>query len=143
MQPAPAGTPKLGGWTVGVAGADRSRTAQVWRQQHRGWDSNAVWRRNRNWWRGDIAFRLFLGPRPGFWFVPSFGYVAVPLIYQHHYWRPGEYLPEWFWRFEVVDYWRYGLPAPPYGTSWVWINDDVALVDFDDGFIIDIVYSVW
>ena len=143
IKPPPAGTPQLGGWTRSLQGFDRNRTAQTWRSQHHGWDNNAVWRRNRNWWHNDNAFRSYYGVRAGFWFVPMFGYISVPWAYQHHYWRAGEFLPEWFWRYEVVDYWRYGLPAPPYGCAWIWVNNDIALVDFNDGYIIDMVYNVW
>jgi Ni/Co efflux regulator RcnB len=143
VQPPPPGTQQLGGWNRGAQGGNLNVAGQSWRQQHRGWDRSAVWRRNRDWWRNDTAFRTFRGPRPGFWFVPTFGYVSVPLIYQRHDWRAGDYLPEFFWRYEVVNYWRFGLPAPPYGCAWIWVNNDVALVDLDSGFIIDMVYDVW
>ncbi len=41
------------------------------------------------------------------------------------------------------DYYDYGLPAPPPGCAWIWLNGNIALVDMSDGYIIDIVYNVW
>jgi Ni/Co efflux regulator RcnB len=43
----------------------------------------------------------------------------------------------------VRDFWRYGLPAPPNGCVWVWVGQDVALIDLDDGYILDIIPNVW
>jgi Ni/Co efflux regulator RcnB len=139
----PANVPTLGGWQRGVAGQDRVQAGQQWRQQHGGWDSSSPWRRNSNWWRGNTAFRLFSGARIGFFFIPAYGYVSVPSEYRVHYWRAGDQLPNWFWRYTVRDYWNYGLPQPPDGCAWVWVDNDVALIDLSDGYIIDIVHNVW
>jgi len=43
----------------------------------------------------------------------------------------------------VRDYVVYGLPPPPDGCAWVWVDDDVALVDLDDGYIFDIAHNLW
>ncbi len=126
-----------------MRGTARVQAGQQWRQAHAGWDQGAAWRRDRNWWRGNSAFRLFVGARSGFFFIPAIGYVSVPVAYRQHEWRPGEYLPRWFWRYEVRDYWSYGLPQPPYGCAWVWVNNDVVLIDTSDGYILDIDYNVW
>ena len=142
MRP-PRGTPQLGGWTRDLRGSDRDRAGRQWRQSHRDWDHSAPWRRNHDWWRRSSAFRLFLGPRIGYFFIPELGYYAVPSEYVHRYWHAGEYLPQWFWRFEVRDYWNYGLPEPPYGCIWVWVDNDIALIDASDGYILDIVHNVW
>ncbi|MDE2357572.1 MAG: RcnB family protein [Alphaproteobacteria bacterium] len=75
--------------------------------------------------------------------MPDFGYVAVPPQYQMRYWRAGDTLPVWFWRYVVRDYAAYGLPPPPDGCAWVWVDDDVALIDLDDGYILDIVHNLW
>ena len=114
-----------------------------WRARHRNWDQGAPWRGNRTWWRERPSFRLFTGPRIGFYFFPDYGYVVAPLSYQDHQWRPGEYLPRWFWRYRMRDYEDYGLPSPPDGCGWIWLNGDIALVDLSDGYILDIVYDVW
>ena len=139
----PPKTPALGGWNQAVRGTARLQAGQQWRQAHRGWDQSAPWRANRNWWRGNAAFRLFAGPRVGFFFIPGAGYISVPTAYAQRSWRPGDYLPNWFWRYQVRDYWSYGLPQPPFGCAWVWVNNDVALIDTTDGYILDIDYNIW
>jgi Ni/Co efflux regulator RcnB len=119
------------------------QAGQQWRQQHQRVDRGAVWRSNRDWWRQDAGFRLFSGVRIGFFFVPEVGYVSAPRGYWGRQWRAGDVLPRWFWRYEVRDFWRYGLPAPPNGCAWVWVNDNVALIDLYNGYILDIVYNVF
>ncbi|WP_249138184.1 RcnB family protein [Phenylobacterium montanum] len=126
-----------------MRGPDADHAGRQWRDEHRGWDNNGIWRRKPNWWRRDRGFRLFIGPRIGFLFIPEMGYVSVPPEYQHGYWAPGGFLPSWFWRYVVRDYWRYGLPAPPPGCIWVWVDDDIALIDADTGYIVDMVRNVW
>ena len=135
--------PALGDWNRTFRGADRDRAGQQWRSGHQGWDQSAPWRANPDWWRGNTSFRLFLGPRIGFFFIPELGYVSVPEQYRQHYWRPGDYLPNWFWRYSVRNYGRYGLPRPPDGCVWVWVDNDVALIDPSDGYILDIVHNAW
>ena len=133
----------LTGWDRNARGPAQVELGQQWRSQHHGWDQSAPWRSNRNWWRGDSAFRQFSGPRIGFFFFPGFGYIAAPQQYRNHYWRAGDDLPRWFWRYRVSQYWRYGLPTPPDGCSWIWLDGDVALVDLSDGYIVDLVSNVW
>jgi Ni/Co efflux regulator RcnB len=139
----PKGVARLGDWNRTVRGPDRDQAGVQWRQGHANWDSRSPWRSNPNWWRGDRSFRLFLGPRIGFFFVPDFGYVRPPAQYERRYWRTGEFLPNWFWRYEVREYWRLDLPRPPDGCIWVWVDNDVALIDASDGYILDIVHNAW
>ncbi len=135
--------PPLTGWDRNARGPARAELGQQWRSQHHDWDRSAPWRSNRNWWRGDSAFGQFSGPRIGFFFFPGFGYIAAPPQYRNHYWRAGDDLPSWFWRYRVSQYWRYGLPTPPDGCSWIWLDGDVALVDLSDGYIVDLVSNAW
>jgi Ni/Co efflux regulator RcnB len=139
----PAGIARLGGWSRPARGPARDQAAQQWRQGHQGWDQSAPWRRDRNWWRGNDAFSLYVGVRSGFFFIPEIGYVSAPRQYRGHHWQAGQYLPNWFWRYRVSDYWNYGLPEPPDGCFWVWVNNDMALIDTGDGFILDIVHNAW
>ncbi|MFI4974537.1 MAG: RcnB family protein [Caulobacterales bacterium] len=139
----PANIARLGDWNPTVRGADRDQAGQQWRQGHQGWDQRAPWRGNTNWWRGHSGFRLYVGARLGFFFIPELGYIAVPHQYEQHYWRAGDTLPSWFWRYKVRDYWNYGLPQPPDGCAWVWVDNDVALVEMSDGYIVDIVHNAW
>ena len=155
-QPAPVGSqyherppaagrpsPALGGWNRSLKGHEQQHAGTVWREQHRDWDRNARWRHDHNWWRHDHHFRRYFGPRVGFFFMPYYGYISVPYAYQNRYWQAGEYLPQWYWRFIVQDYVAYGLPPPPPGCAWVWVDHDIALVDLDDGYILDIMHDVW
>ena len=139
----PANGPKLGDWDRSVRGLDRDHAGLQWREGHHGWDNGAPWRHDPGWWRHHWAFRWFYGPRLGFFFIPEVGYVAVPPDLGQHYWIVGNYLPAWFWRFVVSDYWNFGLPQPPDGCVWVWVDNDVALIDPSDGYIIDIVHNIW
>jgi len=141
--PAPRAPPALSGWNRNVRGQQRAEAGQQWRGQHRNWDQNAPWRGNHDWWRSYSSFRLFSGVRTGFFFFPDYGYIAAPQAYRDHHWQAGDYPPRWFWRYSVKDYASYGLPRPPNGCMWVWLNGDVALIDRSDGYILDIVEDLW
>lgn len=102
-----------------------------------------MWRRDPNWWRGDPGFRGYSGPRVSFFFAPGYGYYSVPREYWGRRWGAGAYLPAFFLRYAVADYEAYGLPPPPYGCEWVWVNNDVLLVDRSDGYILDEIDNVY
>ena len=130
------------GWTHGASPAERDTAGRDWRASQAGWDRQTLWGRNANWWRTDPGFRGYAGARAGFFFIPERGYVAAPPAYERHYWPPGDVLPSWYWSYEIGDYQRYDLPTPPDGCRWVWVDDDVALID-GDGYILDVVRNVW
>jgi Ni/Co efflux regulator RcnB len=67
----------------------------------------------------------------------------VPQEYRGERWNTGAYLPLFFLSYAVSDYQDYGLPPPPYGCSWVWVNTSVLLVDRSDGYILDEIDNVW
>ena len=52
-------------------------------------------------------------------------------------------LPRVFWQYQVYDWAAYGLPPPPLGCAWVWIDGGVALVDLSDGYILDVQNGLW
>jgi Ni/Co efflux regulator RcnB len=135
--------PPLGGWNRAAQGQARVQLGQQWRSQNHNWDQRAPWRQDRNWWRSDPGFRLYAGARMGFFFFPGYGYVSSPQQYTDHDWQAGEYLPNWFWRYTVNGYDQYGLPTPPDGCAWVWLNGSVVLIDLSDGYIVDIVPNLW
>jgi hypothetical protein len=76
--------------------------------------------------------------RTGFFFIPELGYVSVSVEY-----RVRRHAAGWFWRYKIRDYWTYGLPQPPDGCAWIWVDDDVALIDVSDGYILDIEHNIW
>jgi Ni/Co efflux regulator RcnB len=124
-----------GGWT---------QTRGTWRGANPDWHGGALWSRGgHDWWRARPEFHGFYGRRDGFWFIPGIGYWAVPRAYWGHHWGYGEYLPNVFWQYQVADYWDYGLPPPPYGCAWVWVDGGIALIDLSDGYIMDVQYGLW
>jgi Ni/Co efflux regulator RcnB len=141
--PPVAHPPPLADWNRNLRGPDRWRYTQEWRAQHHDWDRYAPWRHNRDWWRRYPGFRWYTGFRVGFFFFPEVGYVAAPPDYVNQYWSIGSYLPAWFWQYAIQDYGAYGLPAPPDGCGWIWLNGDIALVDLSDGYIVDIIRDAW
>ena len=145
-----AGPRAQGGFQNGRAAPDQSpraashgQQATQWHSTNPNWNRGTVWQRNPNWWRGNSGFRNYSGVRLNFFFAPGYGYYGVSREYQGRSWHPGEYLPEFFLRYVVNDYRAYGLPAPPYGFSWIWVNTSVLLVDRSDGYILDEVDNVW
>jgi Ni/Co efflux regulator RcnB len=62
-----------------------------------------------------------------------------------HRWSFGEFLPSLFWApsYWLNDYYRYGLPPPPYGAVWVRDGYDALLIDRDSGEIITVEYDVF
>lgn len=135
---------------AGPAGGGRTAAAtrhlqqsNQWRAANSNWNSNTVWRSNPNWWRGNASFRDYTGVRVNSFYAPGFGYYSVPQEYWGRSWNTGAYLPQYFLRYAVNDYQAYGLPPPPYGCSWVWVNTSILLVDLSDGYILDEINHVW
>ena len=81
--------------------------------------------------------------RVNFYFAPGYGYYNVPRQYYGRSYRIGDYLPNVFWRYRVHDWAWYGLPAPPPGCAWVYVDNNIYLVDLFDGYIIDSANQVW
>ena len=79
----------------------------------------------------------------GFYFAPSYGYYSVPRHYWGQRWYEGQYLPSIFWRYQVNDWAWYGLEYPPPGTIYVYVDNNIYLIDQFDGYIIDVINDVW
>lgn len=89
------------------------------REYRADWREHRV--RNRNLYaRGDwhAPFRYQ-------WFVPGAGI------------RPGYYAS----RYDIGDFRRYHLPVPPRGARWVRHYDDVVLVDFKNGRVVNVIHD--
>jgi Ni/Co efflux regulator RcnB len=114
-----------------------------WRGSHMGWNRSVIWGSNHDWWRGRPEFRGFAGPRVGFLFIPGVGYWQAPREYWGRHWGYGDSLPRVFLQYQVYDWAAYGLPPPPFGCAWVWIDGGVALVDLSDGYILDVQYGLY
>ena len=126
-----------------MTAANHVQQRSQWTSGHPDWNRGTVWQRNSNWWQGNAGFRSYSGVRLNFYFAPGFGYYSVPLDYRGRSWQTGAYLPLFFLQYAVNDYQAYGLPSPPYGCSWVWVNTGVFLIDRSDGYILDEVDNVW
>lgn len=81
--------------------------------------------------------------RIGFYFSPGYGYYSVPRNYRNQRYYEGQYLPSVFWRYTLNDYNTWGLPWPPAGTRWVWVDNSIYLIDEYDGYIVDVIYDAW
>ena len=81
--------------------------------------------------------------RIGFYFAPGYGYYNVPRSYWGRRYYEGDFLPSLFWRYELRDWAYWGLPYPPAGTMWVFVDNNIYLVDRYDGYIIEAVYDAW
>lgn len=110
-------------------------------------DARAAWDRSRaNWWRGHAEFNGFTGHRPGYWFVPGFGYRSVPANWWGYHWGVGVVVPRVFLgdrTYFVTDPWDYGLPPayPPF--QWIFLGGNIARVNMNNGRIVQYVPNVW
>jgi Ni/Co efflux regulator RcnB len=139
-----AGGAAVGGRTaVRQSAAVHSQLRGAWSHNRAMVASHAVWRGNRNWWRGNAHFNGYTGPRSGYYFAPGFGYYAVPGIYWGHRWGIGTYLPLFFLTYALTDWVDYGVPPPPPGCAWVWVGPNLLLIDVADGYVIDEYYDVF
>lgn len=69
-----------------------------------------------------------------------------PYGWYYRQWSFGMYLPYLFWQnrdYWIRDYWDFGLPEPPYGYIWVRDGDDALLINAGNGYILQVVYSVF
>ncbi|MBX3476062.1 MAG: RcnB family protein [Brevundimonas sp.] len=81
--------------------------------------------------------------RVGFYFAPGYGYYSVPSSYWGRRYYEGDFLPSLFWRYEIRDWSYWGLPFPPAGTMWVFVDNNIYLVDRFDGYIIEVINDAW
>lgn len=81
--------------------------------------------------------------RVGFYFAPGYGYYNVPRSYWGRQFYAGQFLPSIFWRYEIRDFDRWGLPWPPAGTIWVFVDNSIYLVDRQDGYVIEAIHDAW
>jgi Ni/Co efflux regulator RcnB len=117
-------------WRDNNRGRDwgNSRGHRDW--SRRGWDRNQ-WRRSWTHGWGGNRYRS-----------PSRYY--YPRGYARFAWNIGVRLPAAYYASNYyVDYRSYGLATPPYGCSWVRIDDDLLLVDLDTGEVLDALYGFY
>lgn len=127
------------------------------RRQDRRYDRRDDRRDYRQDYRQDYRHdnRHYRAPVYGYYQSPEHIYrkysrYAAPWQYRHPHgyvyrsYRAGYYLPRpYFSSGYYVDYYRYGLRAPPYGYHWVRVDGDVVLAAIATGLIIDVVEDMF
>jgi Ni/Co efflux regulator RcnB len=115
--------------------------------QYRGgqYQTGRTWNRNSrlsgDWWRGRRGFEGYAGHRSGFWFAPGWGYYQVDPRWYGYDWEVGAVVPYELRSYYVSDPEDYGLPPAPYGAAWVFLGDQIVLIDLQSGDIIQIAGS--
>ena len=69
-----------------------------------------------------------------------------PRGYSNDIWLIGAWLPAAFFldtRYQLVEYWRFGLYEPPFGTHWIRVGADALLVDDFNGEVLDAIYDLF
>jgi hypothetical protein len=106
-----------------------------------GRDRQSSWNRN---WRNDNRYNWqgYRNNYRNYYRAPRY---SNPYGYGYGYQRfgIGIYLGSGFYgrSFWINDPWSYRLPTAPYGYRWVRYYDDVLLVDIDNGYVVDVIYS--
>jgi len=103
------------------------------------WGRNS--RLSGDWWRGRRGFERYEGHRNGFWFAPGWGYYQVDPRWYGYDWEIGGVVPYQLRSYYVSDPYDYGLPPAPYGTAWVFLGDQIVLIDLQTGEIVQIAGS--
>jgi Ni/Co efflux regulator RcnB len=96
-------------------------------------DRSRRWYDQRQWRPSYRAPRRYKAPR---YYAPRGYYVRT--------WYYNDYLPwGWYTPSYYLNWWSYGLPAPPIGTEWVRVGDDALLVDVWTGRVLTIYYDIF
>jgi Ni/Co efflux regulator RcnB len=108
--------------------------------QGNNWDRNH-YRNDGDWWRGRHGFERYRGHRYGFWFAPGWGYYQVDPQWYGYDWEVGVEVPYNLRGYYVDDPYDYGLPPAPYGCAWIYLGDEIVLIDLNSGEILQIADS--
>jgi Ni/Co efflux regulator RcnB len=121
----------------------RAHLAAVWRSQNHDLDKHAPWKHGGDWWKGRPGFKGYHGHRHHHRFIPDIGYVELSDDCSLDTLAIGAFAPRCMLTYTVADWASYGLPPPPGGCEWVWLDGAIALVQISDGYIIEIVPQVF
>lgn len=91
-----------------------------------------------DWWRGRAGFNGYYGHRAGYWFAPGWGYYQVDPRWYDFDWVVGAVVPYELQSYYISDPYAYGLPPAPYGCEWIFLGDQIALIDLGTGQIVQI-----
>ncbi len=119
-----------------MAQHDEAMAAQ--HQAAANWDRN-----NAYWWRGRPEFNGYVGVRPGAWFIPGRGYVTVGPQWWGYHWGVGVVVPRTFWSYYVPNPGFYNLPPAPPGFAYIFLGNNIALINLNNGRIITMVPNIY
>lgn len=107
-------------------------------------DRNHMWAPgNRFWWRGRPEFVGYVGARPGFWFIPGQGYIRPDPRWYGFSWQVGGFVPSIFWNYAVPNPFIYGLQPAPYGFRYIYLGNNVVLMNVHNGRIVRVMSHVF
>ncbi|HEY1878374.1 MAG TPA: RcnB family protein [Caulobacteraceae bacterium] len=106
-------------------------------QNYRNWSGGNV-RLSGDWWRGRTGFNGYYGRRQGYWFAPGWGYYQVDPQWLGFNWAVGAVVPYQLQSYYISDPYEYGLPPAPYGCEWIFLGDQIVLIDLSSGAILEI-----
>jgi Ni/Co efflux regulator RcnB len=106
-------------------------------QNFRSWNGGNV-RLRGDWWRGRSSFNGYSGRREGYWFAPGWGYYSVDPRWLDFDWVVGSVVPYELQSYAISDPYEYGLPPEPYGCEWIFLRDQIVLIDLGSGQILEI-----
>lgn len=95
------------------------------------------------WWHGHPHFVGYVGPRPGHYYAPGYGYYAVPRGYARSIWVVGGTLPPVMRSYVVVSPAIYGLAPAPAGYGWYYAGTNIVLAALATGVIVQSVAGGW
>ena len=106
-----------------------------------GWSRGAQFQRNLGWWRERRGFEAYEGRRDGFWFAPGYGYYRPDPRWYGFNWYVGFTVPFELRSYYVSDPYDYGLPPAPYGCEWIFLGNQLVLINMETGQIVQIGYA--
>ena len=101
----------------------------------RGWTPG---QRADGWWRGHRGFDGYQGRRDGFWFAPGYGYYQPDPRWYDYDWEIGVSVPYGLRSYYINDPYAYDLPPAPYGCAWIFLGNEMVLIDIRSGQIVQI-----
>ncbi|HEY3811984.1 MAG TPA: RcnB family protein [Caulobacteraceae bacterium] len=123
----------------------RDQQASLWRQRHVDVDHNTAWKKSGgDWWKGRSGFKDYDGHHHHHHrFIPDIGYVDESTDCRFDTIEVGVLAPPCATAYGLTDWSSYGLPRPPAGCKWVWLDGSIALVQESDGYVIQILRNVF
>jgi Ni/Co efflux regulator RcnB len=116
----------------GNRGGNWNRGGQGWNGGGQGWNRGG----GDGWWRGRQGFGNYEGRRDGEWFAPGWGYYRPDPYYADYSWGVGVFVPFGLRSYYVEDPYAYGLDAAPYGYRWIFLDNQMVLIDVRTGVIV-------